>query len=102
MTLAADEFIRRFLIHTLPGRFQRIRHCGYLANRHRKQRIELCRRLLTTPIGELLPQATQCLAVLAAIMLPPVTRCPVCGVGAMIRVQILPVYRWPAQPPDTS
>ena len=102
MTLAAHEFIRRFLIHTLPGHFQRIRHCGFLANRRRKARLELCRRLLTTPIGELLPQTAQCLAVLAALTPWQLTRCPVCGVGNMVRLQILPAYRWPAKPPDTS
>ncbi len=36
MTLSGDEFIRRFLLHTLPAGFQRIRHFGFLANRHRK------------------------------------------------------------------
>ena len=35
MTLEADEFIRRFLLHTLPPGFQRIRHYGFLANCHR-------------------------------------------------------------------
>jgi Putative transposase len=38
MTLSADEFIRRFLIHTLPPGFQRIRYCGFLANRFRKEK----------------------------------------------------------------
>jgi len=102
MSLAADEFIRRFLIHTLPEGFQRIRHCGFLANRHRKQRFELCRQLLATPASQLLPQTAQCLAVLAALTSPQLTLCPRCGIGEMLRVQILPVYRWPAQPPDTS
>jgi hypothetical protein len=32
MTLAADEFLRRFLLHVLPDGFQRIRHYGFLAN----------------------------------------------------------------------
>jgi hypothetical protein len=35
MTVPADEFIRRFLIHTLPPGFQRIRYFGFLANRFR-------------------------------------------------------------------
>jgi Putative transposase len=35
MTLGADEFIRRFLMHTLPDGFHRIRHYGFLANGHR-------------------------------------------------------------------
>lgn len=46
MTLAAAEFIRRFLLHVLPDGFMRIRHYGYLANRHRQQKLVLCRRLL--------------------------------------------------------
>ena len=37
MTLTADEFIRRFLIHVLPGGFHRIRHYGFLANPQRKE-----------------------------------------------------------------
>src|SRR6202790_1653285 len=43
MPLQADEFIRRFLIHTLPPGFQRIRHFGFLANCHRKEKLTLCR-----------------------------------------------------------
>ena len=39
---------------------------------------------------------------LAALALPQPRSCPVCGVGVMIAVEILPAYRWPAQPPDTS
>jgi hypothetical protein len=46
MTVAATEFIRRFLLHVLPDGFMRIRHYGYLANRHRRERLETCRRLL--------------------------------------------------------
>jgi hypothetical protein len=46
MTLAADEFIRRFLLHTLPDGFHRIRHYGFLSNRHRAERIARCRELL--------------------------------------------------------
>jgi hypothetical protein len=46
MTLPAAEFIRRFLLHVLPDGFMRIRHYGYLANRHRRQKLATCRRLL--------------------------------------------------------
>jgi hypothetical protein len=46
MTLAADEFIRRFLLHSLPDRFHRIRHYGFLGNRHRAEKLALCRELL--------------------------------------------------------
>ena len=49
MTLDADEFIRRFLIHVLPDRFHRIRHYGFLANANRADNIALARRLLGVP-----------------------------------------------------
>ena len=46
MTLAADEFIRRFLLHALPDGFHRIRHYGFLANRGRAEKLAQCRALL--------------------------------------------------------
>ena len=49
MTLDADEFIRRFLIHVLPDGFHRIRHYGLLANANRAGNIALARRLLGAP-----------------------------------------------------
>jgi hypothetical protein len=49
MTLAIDEFIRRFLIHVLPGGFHRIRHYGLFANGGRAENIARARRLLNVP-----------------------------------------------------
>ena len=49
MTLGADEFIRRFLLHVLPDGFQRIRYFGFLANRYRAERLALCRQLMQMP-----------------------------------------------------
>lgn len=49
MTLDADEFVRRFLLHVLPDGFHRIRHYGLSANGSRKANIELARRLLSAP-----------------------------------------------------
>jgi hypothetical protein len=46
MILDAAEFIRRFLLHSLPKGFQRIRQYGFLANRVREQKLSLCRELL--------------------------------------------------------
>ena len=46
MTLESTEFIRRFLLHTLPGGFVRIRFYGLLANAHRARMLERCRQLL--------------------------------------------------------
>jgi hypothetical protein len=46
LTLTADEFMRRFLLHTLPRGFQRLRHFGLLSNRARAAKLARCRRLL--------------------------------------------------------
>jgi len=46
MTLATDEFIRRFLIHVLPSGFHRIRHYGFLANHMRVKQVQRLRQLL--------------------------------------------------------
>jgi Putative transposase len=46
MTLTHEEFLRRFLQHVLPTGFPRIRYFGFLANRHRKLLLPLCRQLL--------------------------------------------------------
>jgi hypothetical protein len=47
MTVSAEEFIRRFLVHVLPKGFVRIRHFGFMANAHRFASLERCRRLLS-------------------------------------------------------
>jgi hypothetical protein len=49
MTLDVDEFIRRFLIHVLPGGFHRIRHYGLFSNANRADNITLARQLLGVP-----------------------------------------------------
>ena len=103
MTVDANEFIRRFLVHTLPPGFQRIRHFGFLANCHRTAKLALCRQLLIVPVTELLPPATDCRQLLEAITETERNRCPHCGMGIMVRIGILPRYPWPAVPPsDTS
>jgi hypothetical protein len=50
MTLATDEFIRRFLIHVLPAGFHRIRYYGLLARGKRAENIARTRELLTLPV----------------------------------------------------
>jgi hypothetical protein len=52
MTLNAEEFIRRFLQHTVPDGFHRIRHIGFLANGHRTEKLAICRTLLAVPRPE--------------------------------------------------
>ena len=84
MTLSADEFIRRFLMHTLPDGFHRIRHYGFLANGHRAAKLALCRRLLDAPHPEPPARPDQ-----DTVQQPAPERCPCCG-GAMVILAILP------------
>lgn len=100
MTLPAEEFIRRFLLHTLPPGFQRIRHFGFLANRHRQHRLVQCRQLLTAPLADLLPDAASGRQLRPAFTIQP-PRCPHCHQGAMIRIGFLPAHHW-RPPPDSS
>ncbi len=46
MSLDAVEFLRRFLLHTLPSGFMRIRYYGFLVNRHRAEKLQRARQLL--------------------------------------------------------
>ena len=81
MTLAADEFIRRFLLHTLPDGFHRIRHYGFLANRHRADKLVLCRKLLGEPVPVPILDCTECQQL-------AIDRCPCCG-GRMEQIGIV-------------
>jgi hypothetical protein len=101
MTVTAGEFIRRFLIHTLPPGFPRI-PCFASGQAHRKDKLALCRRLLTNPVAELLPQPADCQRAVQSFIALPVSRCPCCETGTMIGIGIVPAYRWPAKPPDSS
>jgi len=91
MTLDADEFIRRFLLHVLPDRFVKIRHFGLLANRKRKNNIALCRQLLGSCKVETKYKDTPLTwqEHLLKISGVDVTKCPVCKIGNMIRVAVL-------------
>ncbi|MDZ4346627.1 MAG: transposase [Candidatus Binatia bacterium] len=86
MTLDAEEFIRRFLLHVLPDGFMRVRQFGFLANRTKKHALAQCRKLLG--LAHALPQipkrsADDLLRELTGIDL---SRCPRCQNGTMIVV----------------
>ncbi len=88
MAVDAMEFIRRFLLHVLPSGFMRIRHYGFLGNRHREPKLELCRKLLGTSSGvepgkECKPPETLITTAQADIL----AVCPACGSGRMIFVE---------------
>jgi hypothetical protein len=86
MTVTAEEFLRRFLLHVLPQGFVRIRFFGFLANRRRRSLLPLCRQLLET----VPPAATNPAPTDTAI--PSLWRCPRCG-GPMLLVERLSALR---------
>jgi hypothetical protein len=83
MTLWGPEFVRRFLQHVLPRGFVRVRHYGLLANRGRREKLAMCRRLLPQ---EPLVQAMQPKGPAPAEK----GRCQACGLGPMMTVAVLP------------
>jgi hypothetical protein len=89
MTVSADEFIRRFLLHALPTGFQRIRYYGLLANCHRAGKLQLCRQLLAAPLSDLLPQPESCRELAMALSWKLPRLCPQCGVGVMVAIEVL-------------
>jgi Putative transposase len=93
MTLATDEFIRRFLLHVLPEGFHRIRHYGLLAGSTRRTSITLARDLLAVA-----PPAVDDPPAEPHDVRPP---CPCCG-GRMIVIEVFERRRQPRGPPDTS
>jgi hypothetical protein len=84
MTLATDEFIRRFLMHVLPKGFHRIRHYGLLANGTRRANLARVRELLQVAMTVTPTQDTNVESAIASA--PPSFFCPHCG-GPMIILQ---------------
>lgn len=105
MTLAADEFIRRFLIHVLPDGFQRIRYYGFLCNRQRQDKLALCRHLLGMPQtnqASALPLAADYRDLYERLTGTSLTQCPVCGLGTMLVTDVLPAPKSRRFSSDTS
>ena len=97
MTLAADEFIRRFLLHTVPNSFHRIRHFGFLASRAKTKDLTRCRTLLNAPAPPTVepPKTTRDLFLeLTGVDLSACPRCPSgrLHITAEIPEQPLPVW----------
>jgi hypothetical protein len=92
VTISAVQFIRRFLLHSLPKGFVRIRHYGFLANRNRMANLKGIRALLKLPC-----QLTKMQASLEQMMLnltgTNITSCPCCNKGKMQLLAEIPMYR---------
>ncbi len=90
MTLAADEYIRRFLLHVLPTGFHRIRHYGLLADSTRQTTLDHVRRLLGGA-----PALADAAEIEPLDLCPS---CPCCG-GHMVIVETFERRRQPRAPP---
>lgn len=97
MTLSAEEFIRRFLLHALPDGFQRIRYYGFLGNRYRREKLARCRQLLGMLPAAELPEPPQDYRdrheELTGVSL---RECPICHRGHMFTVESLAPHQSPA------
>lgn len=108
MTLTAEEFIRRFLLHVLPPGLQRIRYYGLLGNRHRQEKLEQCRRLLDMNFAPPKEPGTAAPADYRdryeALTGQSLHDCPICRRGRMVPIDQLPPSRVPEPPAclDTS
>jgi hypothetical protein len=96
MSLEAEEFIRRFLLHVLPPRFVRIRYFGLLAHRKRRKALGRARAALEAAVPE--PSAERpsrgWQKDVQELLGVDVHRCPACGEGRLCEI------RWlPAMPP---
>jgi len=94
MTLDAVEFLRRFLLHVLPTGLVRIRQFGFLANRVRKSKLELCRTLLAARLPAA-PSAGESGEVNENAQL-----CPICKLGRLLLVEFIAATLMKV--PDTS
>ena len=93
MTLSAEEFIRRFLLHVLPDGFQRIRYYGFLGNRYRQEKLDRCRHLLGMPGASQQPAVSSSekdyLDRYEDLTGCSLRQCPQCQSGRMVRVLTL-------------
>jgi len=101
MRLDAPEFIRRFLLHVLPHGFQRIRHYGLLANRHRAAKLARCRQLLSVPLptAKLTDAALDYRDRYEILTGHSLRDCPHCGRGHMVCIETFLPGAMPRGPP---
>jgi len=103
MTLTADEFLRRFLLHVLPDGLQRIRYYGFLGNRYRAQKLTRCRQLLgmaAPPENSGAPQDYR--DRYERLTGSSLRECPSCGQGRMVLVDTVEPFAPRVRVPDTS
>jgi len=89
MQLQSTEFIRRFMLHVVPHRFMRIRHCGFLSNKAKKKLVPLCRIAISqakTPVSTDLAVLQKCLNKNSESQWQ---KCPICTRGILLCVEFI-------------
>jgi hypothetical protein len=90
MTVKAEEFIRRFLLHILPKRFMKIRYFGFLGSANKKNSIPLSRQLIN-PDAEIVEKLTEDIQeMMLRVTGIDISVCPECGKGKMLDLGALP------------
>jgi hypothetical protein len=103
MTLPAEEFIRRFLIHVLPDGFHRIRYFGFLGNCHRVRKLALCRELLgMVPAEAATNRPADYRDRFEALTGQSLRECPHCHTGTMVVIDCIARPKVCQPVPDTS
>lgn len=94
-TIDAVEFIRRFLLHTVPPHFMRIRHYGLFANRNKKANINRCRVLLKVEGDMPLREKKSVELLMLELTGNDIRRCPFCKKGIMKQGMPIPRFSGP-------
>lgn len=87
MTISAEEFIRRFLMHVLPQRFMKIRHYGILGNRNKTKKLSLCKKLTNTVLK--VKEKASSLELIKRITGKDICKCPACGEARLTVYSVL-------------
>lgn len=95
MTVSAEEFIRRFLIHVLPDRFVKIRHYGILGSRNKKTKLKLCKKLTGTVLHIKKAERLTAAEMVLKLAGRDITLCPCCGSGKLTQ-------SWALSPPASA
>ena len=93
MTLEAEEFIRRFMLHVLPGGFPKIRYFGFLSHTRKKIAIAVIRRIIDPLMAPPATKKETIQETMLRVTAIDITKCPQCGKGRIVVVATSPA-KW--------
>jgi hypothetical protein len=93
MTITAEEFIRRFLLHVLPIGFMKIRYYGILSNRNKSTKLKVCKIAIRYTESKARFKDMNAIEIMKIIIGKDITKCPCCNDGKMKTVRTI----WPKE-----